>query len=142
MAKDPRPSRPRRSARFFLNVDLEVESTHGLSALIEALEPTAYSVERPPGRACFELNSAIAPRSPEPLIRKFARLIADLPPAARKEWQSASKRVFDIGMQSRRVPFQEAHRLTPETLSAVLAIGAELAITIYALAPEDDARPG
>jgi len=35
-----------------------------------------------------------------------------------------------------------SHRLTLKTLSAIQAIGDELAITIYALAPEDDAMPG
>ena len=131
----------RGSAKFFLNVDLELESEGSMDALVAALEPVAYSLERPAGLACFELTAAIDQQTPEPLIQEFARLIAALPTQARAEWDRASRRVFDIGLQSGRQPFQEAHRLQPETLEAVLAIGAEIAITIYALDPADDPSP-
>lgn len=142
MAKASKAKRSRPRAKFFLNVDLEVASKHSLSALIEALEPAAYSMERPPGRAAFELSTANTGVGPGPLIRKLARLIGNLPPAARAEWQRASKRVFDIGLRSGREPFHEGYRLDPVTLAAVQAIGAELVITIYSFQPEDDEASG
>ena len=137
MEHERKPSN-RSRAKFLLNVDLEIESGESLDALVRALAPFAHSLERPAGRACFELNSASDPHTAEPLIQEFTRLIATLPPEARAEWDRATKRVFDIGLQSGRRPLHETHRLQAETLEAILAIGAEIAITIYALDPRDD----
>ncbi len=125
-------------ARFFLNVDLDIESSGDLLPLVQALEPHAYSLERPPGRASFELAEPVSPTTPEPLILEFVRAVRALPPAARAVWSHARKRVLDIGIQSGRRPYQETHRLQPETLRAVADVGAEIAVTVYSLAPEDD----
>lgn len=122
----------RRAPGFFLNVDLDLDSPDDLRPLVAALAPNAYSLERPEGRATFELNQPASPLSPESLILEFVRVIGDLPLAARSLWDAASRRVFDIGFQSGDLPLQETHRFAPETLSAIAAIGAELAITIYA----------
>jgi hypothetical protein len=124
--------------RFFLNVDLELESSHDLHPLIRAFEPVAYALERPAGRACFELDSAVDFDDPEPIILEFVRLVNDLPADARIAWDRASRRVFDIGFQSERQPFQQTHRIAPQTLQAVGAIGAELAVTVYALDSADE----
>jgi hypothetical protein len=116
-------------------VDLELESSDDLSPLVMALDPHAYSLERPPGRACFELNEFDDAAGPEPIILEFVRLVTNLPPDARSAWDRASRRSFDIGLQSGREPFQETHHLAAETLKLVAAIGAEIAVTIYALEP-------
>lgn len=123
--------------QFFLNVDLDIEMDGEPSALIRALQPHAYSLERPPGRVSFELGSPVAPESPDPLIREFIRLIKLLPPDARAVWDRASRRVFDIGIQSLRRPFSETHRVTVETLREAAEVGAEIAVTVYALAHEE-----
>ena len=136
-ASESKPSRDS-AARFFLNVDLDIESTADLTPLVEALEPHAYSLERPPGRASFELNGSVSPMNPEPLILEFVRLVRGLQQSARAVWTGASRRVLDIGIQSRRRPMQDAYRLAPETLRAVAEVDAEIVVTIYALDPEDD----
>jgi hypothetical protein len=95
----------------------------------------------------FDLGEVIAERrltfqaaatGPEPLILGFVRLVNDLPPPVREIWNRASRRVFDIGMQSSRRPFQETHRLAPATLRAAADVDAEIAVTVYALLSEDD----
>lgn len=123
--------------RFFLNVDLDIETAIEPLALVQALEPHAYALERPPGRASFELNSPVSPRSPEPLICEFVRLVRLLPSDAREIWDRASRRVFDVGIQSLRQPFSESHSLSVETLRQVVEVGAEIAFTVYSLAQED-----
>jgi hypothetical protein len=125
---------------FFLNVDLDIESSEDMAPLAAALEPHAYELERPPGRASFELGEPVSPRAPEPLIREFVRLVEALPPAARAIWDRAQARVFDIGIQSSRHPFQETHSIGPDTLRAAAAIGAGITVTVCGLAPEDDAE--
>ena len=124
--------------QFFLNVDLDVETDVDPAPLISALEPYAYSLERPSGRASFELHRPVAPWTPEPLVREFVRLIKRLPPDAREVWNRASRRVFDIGIQSLRRPFSETHRMTPATLREASEIGAEIAFTAYSLATDDE----
>ena len=124
-------------SRLFLNVDLDVESTADLTPLVEALAPYTFALERPAGRASFELNEPVMPTDPEPLILEFVRLVKALPSSARALWDGASRRVFDIGIQSGRRPLQEAHHLAPTTLLAAAEVGAEIAFTIYALAVEN-----
>jgi hypothetical protein len=130
------PLRKLGDERFFLNVDLDVESPDDLRLLANAFEPDAYSLERPSGRASFELNVAQSPTGPEPVILEFVRLVNRLPPPARAIWDRASKRTFDIGIQSGRRPSRETHNLSVDTLRAVADIGAEIAITIYAVSAD------
>lgn len=127
-------------SRFLLNVDLEIESTDDLKPLIDAFEPDAFSLERPAGRACFELISEVTPEDPERLILDFVRLVNNLPPSPRSIWDRASSRVFDVGLQSARQASPDSFRFKQQTLQAILGIGAEIAVTIYALDPADDAR--
>jgi uncharacterized protein DUF6968 len=134
------PTQLKRSAlaQFFLNVDLDVETDVNPAALVQALAPDAYSLERPPGRASFELGLPVAPSTPDPLIREFVRLVKQLPPDAREIWERASRRVFDIGIQSRRRPFSETHSIAVETLRDAAEVGAEIAFTAYSLAVDDE----
>lgn len=128
--------------RFFLNVDLDVYSSEDLAPLVAALEPNAYSLERPPGRASFELSEPVSPTTPEPLILEFVRLVKGIPPQARALWDRAERRVFDIGIQSGRRPIQEGHHLGPDTLRAAAEIRAEVAFTIYSLAEDAPEQTG
>jgi hypothetical protein len=123
-----------KDVQCFLNVDLDIESAEDLTPLIDALSPYAITLDRPPGMATFELEDS-SPTSPEPLIEEFVRLVKALPPDARALWEGASRRVFDIGIESVRGPAQEVHRLSPRTLRAAAAVGAEIALTIYGSHP-------
>jgi hypothetical protein len=126
------------SPEFFLNVDLDIESTDDLAPLARAFGERVFVLERPGGRASFELSEPVSPTEPDALILEFARMVNALPPAARGVWDRATRRALDIGIQSgHRPPNQATYRLTPETLRAAADIGAEIAITVYALLPED-----
>ena len=133
---------PEKPTLRFINVDLDVESADELRPLIDAMDPHAYSLERPPGQASFEVNEP-SPNDPEDVILDFIRIVKSLPPAARKVWDAASKRVFDIGLQSGRDPFRQSYSIGIETLRQATDIGAHIAITIYAVElPEYDAAVG
>jgi hypothetical protein len=137
-AERERPGRT--PEQFLLNVDLDLELAVDPEPLIRALEPFAYSFERPAGRASFELNSPVAPTSPEPLIIEFLRLVREMAPDARAVWDGATRRVFDVGFRSLRQPFSETHAFSVNTLAAVAEAGAEIAFTVYSLAEEDDEK--
>jgi hypothetical protein len=125
------------SPEFFLNVDLDIESTDDLAPLAHAFGARVFVLERPEGRASFELSEPVSPTEPDALIHEFVRMVNALPPATRGVWDRASKRTLDIGIQSGHGPPNQAtYRLTPEALRAAADIGAEIAITVYALSPE------
>lgn len=128
---------PERPTLRFINVDLDVESAEELRPLVDAMEPHAHSFERPPGLASFEINDPL-PNDPEVVILEFIRIVKSLPPAARKVWDGASRRVFDIGLQSGRQPFRQSYGIGIDTLREVTGIGAHVAITIYALDPAEE----
>ena len=111
-----------------------------MSPLVQALEPHAYSMERPPGRVAFELNAHASPTDPEPLILEFVRIVKGLPAEPRGLWDRASNRVFDIGIQSGHRPIQEAYHLACSTLREVGEVGANIGITVYAADPKDCVR--
>ena len=112
-----------------------------LTPLVQAFEPFAYSLEREPGRASFELNEPAEPMLPAALISEFVRLVNGLPSPARLVWDRAARRVFDIGAQSRRHPFSETYSLDAELLRGAGEIRADVAITLYALAEDDGPEP-
>jgi len=120
-----------------MNVDLDVESAEDLRPLIDALEPHTFSFDRPAGQASFEVNDP-SPKDPEVVILELVRLVKSLPPAARQVWDAASRRVFDIGLRSSRRPPAQRFNLGGATLREVASIGADVAITLYAVDPADD----
>jgi len=124
----------------FLNVDLDIESADDLTVLASAFAPLAYALERPTGRASFELNDPEMSKDPESVILEFVRRVNDLPRSAREVWDRASRRVFDIGVQSGRRPSQLTHRVSSHTLRAVADVGAAIAVTVYAVMPDDETR--
>lgn len=124
----------------FINVDLDVYSSEELRPLVEAIEPHAYSFERPPGQASFEVNEA-SPTDPEAVIREFIRIVKSLPPPARQVWDRASKRVLDIGLQSGRQPFCVSYSISAATLREATDIGADIAVTMYAVDPAEEEPP-
>lgn len=128
---------PERPTVRLINVDLDVDSSADLQPLVDAMEPHTFSLDRPPGRASFEVLDP-SPSDPEAVIREFIQLVQSLPPAARRAWDAASKRVFDIGLQSGRHPFSQSYIIGPETLRDALDLGAHIAITLYAVDPADE----
>ena len=125
-------SRPR-----LINVDLDVDSTEDLRPLIDAMEPHTFSFDRPPGRASFEVKDP-SPTDPETVILEFIELVKSLPPAARKSWNAASRRVFDIGLESGRERPEQIYDIGLETLRQATALGAHIVITLYPVDPEED----
>jgi hypothetical protein len=129
-----------RGAPRFMNVDLDVWSSQDLRPLTEAMEPHVFSFERPPGQASFEVNDP-APNDPELVIREFIRIVKSLPPAARAAWDGASKRVFDIGLQSGRQPPGMSYGIGAETLQEAADLKTDLVITLYPADPAEDDSP-
>lgn len=71
---------------------------------------------------CVDLRKTLA---------QCVALVNGLPPAARRTWSGAPRRVFDIGLQAGMKP-HETHWTIPLDLIAALAkVGGEVGLTVY-----------
>ena len=116
----------------FLNVDLEVRSPTDLQPLIDDLGEDVVNLHA--GRvhdhhlATFE---ATVTGDANHLIGYFCGLVDNLAPEARRSWDEAFSKVFDIGYEAGVGPKSYESDLQPETVAAVARVGAAIRVTIY-----------
>jgi hypothetical protein len=140
----------------FINVDLEVWSQTDLAAFGEAVREVAFVLYSGKIRRRFLVSlECRLPRasSPEATIWALLKIVAALPPAARRDWKAAQSRVFNVGyeggefitpLRERPVgsgrwyaanPAQAAEpceaSFSPKVLDAVARVGGTITTTIY-----------
>ncbi len=124
------------NATTFLNVDLDLYARADLTPLVRAFgERVSVLFVGKDGRrysAHLELRSNRHSQNPDLCIRRFVALVRRLPPSARKHWNNATVREFNIGTQAWTTPHAFELRLRPETVAAVAHVGAQIGITVYA----------
>jgi len=117
----------------FLNVDLDIWSLTSLDSLVEAFGK--HVVVLAAGRegrrygAHFELS--IESDNADLLLRRFVKRIDRLPSSARRVWNQARSREFNLGIQAASKPHSFELGLQPETLAAVARVNARIGITVY-----------
>lgn len=119
----------------FLNVDLELESKHDISALVGDLEKRALVLhyDQDETRHLARIEAKEDNATPDQAINALCELIESCSKAALKQWLSCSRRTFDLGFNSGHTPkcFNEA--LHADTLLRISAIGAGIEFTLYGL---------
>jgi hypothetical protein len=136
----PKKSAPKKSATtppeptHFLNVDLEIGSRGKLDVLAAELSSRLFELYRGKvgqlDRAHYEI-SAMTPTA-DVTIRALVRILKKLTPAARRVWNSARVRDFNIGIQAGATPRSAELAIEPKTLQQITALGGRIVITIYA----------
>ena len=118
----------------FLNVDLDVYSRSNLEPLVAAFGKRVVVLHVGRRRQGYEAHLEIAgnARTADAVIRKFASLIHSLPGPARKLWDTAKRRDFNVGLQAGMQPFALEFSLEPETVQAAASLNARIVITVYA----------
>jgi hypothetical protein len=72
------------------------------------------------------------PRTADATANELVEQVNAFPSLARRSWDLASKRTFDIGVQGGIGPRAfEKVQLSPETLARVASIGARIKLTVY-----------
>jgi hypothetical protein len=124
----------------FLNVDVDVRSSTPLEALVHALKGriSVHYVGRV-GRSFHARFALSGPRTAEVAVRRLAKLIDALPRAARKAWDGAKMRVFDVGFQGGMRPHSAEHDLSASAVAAVARLKGSIRVTLY-VAPGVEAR--
>ena len=122
--KDPHP--------HFLNVDLDIYSKSDLQPLVIALGDRVFVLYLGRPRRTFEAHLEVSKLigSPESTIREFCKLIQKLPRPAKRLWDGAKIRRFDVGIDS--VPKGTYwFEISKETVAEVAKLHATIAVTVY-----------
>jgi len=122
-------------ATHFLNVDLELKSRVDLGPLLAAVDEKMVVLHMRKVRgvqyASLELYQFSRYVKPETCVARFVQLVRRLRPPARRVWDAALQRRFDIGIQAVPSGSTYATHITAATARGVAEVGAEIAITVY-----------
>jgi hypothetical protein len=118
----------------FHNIDLLLVGRFDRKPLLAALRDDVFVLHedaRFDNKKCLILE-ALAPGLD--LTRTLTRLlkwVQGLPLPARRSWTAASRRVFDIGIQSGLKPHDSHWTIRRDQVAALAKVGAEVVLTVY-----------
>jgi hypothetical protein len=117
----------------FLNVDVDVRSRKPLEPLVAAFtdKVSLHYIGRQ-GRKYWAHFAPYSPKSPEAAIRALAAMVGRLPGAARRLWDGADERVFDIGIQAGLRPHNGEYQLSDASVALIARLGGSIKVTVYA----------
>lgn len=127
-----------RAGTQFLNVDLDIFAKVPLDAIVEAFGDDVIVLHA--GRrgrrysAHVELGSsgAESARQADRVVRQLVRLVERLPRKARRLWNLADAREFNLGIEAAAKSPAFELRLQPATLEAVANVNGRIVFTVYA----------
>ena len=122
----------------FLAIDVDVRSRRSLAPLARAWSwsyQPRNADERPDPRWLI-LHPRRVVVSAETTAKELLRNVSALRGEARRCWEQAHRRTFDVGVQAGGPgrPFEDI-RLTAETLARIAAVGARIQVTVYPAEP-------
>lgn len=122
----------------YLNTDLELATQYNPAALLEAFAENELTPNwvRKETDSCWRMaleitESASLERNPAGTIEKMLAIIENLSGEARHVWETSSVRKFDIGYDCGDKPWAFSQVLPHSVLRRIVAVEAEIAITIY-----------
>jgi hypothetical protein len=122
----------------FLNVDLDILSTAPLEPLVTAFGKKVSVLYVGGDRRRYEAHLELASftRTADSVIRRFAKLVEGLPKPARRMWDQAHSRIFNIGIQSGFEPHSCEFLVSDAAVDAVARVRGSIIVTVYAAEPE------
>ena len=118
----------------YITIDLDVRSRRTLAPLLDAWSSAQTPAHTGKGSPRWlVLMCPTGGKNADDDALEFVRLVDRLPKAARRCWDLASKRTWDIGIQAGLAPQRlEEVTLETETLRAITRVGGRVQITLYA----------
>jgi hypothetical protein len=123
----------------FRNVDLDLRGTAGVRELVQALEPSMLVLYVTDTEASLEHREQ--PQSVEEGLHWLVQVVEKLPAEARRHWDACETRTMDVGIQADSKPLATLFPVSREAMAALLRIGAELLVTVYAPIQDGPAAP-
>lgn len=119
----------------YLNTDLEIESVHDLSRIVEEFGEDVIVLHhgeiRGYNHALFEMPTGDI--GADELINSFCLLVESLPKEVREIWDGCCSRIFDIGYESGLTPHSFRSEIRASTIQRVAQIGASIVVTVYSV---------
>lgn len=118
----------------FLNIDLMIGGTFDRKSLVRALGHDVFALHE---RVQIDgLDSLVVELNVPNLdltstLDRLLGWVQGLPRPARREWDRASRRTFDIGLAAGKHPHCSTWTVSPGQVAALAKLGAEVAITLY-----------
>jgi len=126
----------------FLNVDVDVWSRSSLQAVVDALGTKVLvhhvGLEGKEYGAHFS-HARSYQKDVDTLTRQRAGLVRKLPPLARKAWEKARVRDFNVGIRGGTRPSSCEFAIKADTVKLVAEVGGRIVVTAYA-APVEHAE--
>jgi len=138
------PQRPSDQHTQFLNVDVDVWSTADLRPLVAAMGKRIHVHHAGEERGAYATHFSLASadtRDANTRIRRLIALIEKLPSPARRLWDRARRRDFNIGIQAGVSPFSHDIALDETTVALVAGVRARIVVTTYAVEQDQRNRP-
>lgn len=125
---------PAAERTLFLNVDLDLYSRYDLSPLVNALgrKVAVLYLGRERGRYSAHLELAKHTKSADSTIWAFCRIIQSFSERERAMWGAVTLRSFSVGVQAGTEPASCDFVIRARTAKAAAALGAQIALTVYA----------
>lgn len=128
----------------YINTDLEIESKHCLSKIVEEFGEAVWVLHHGEIRgyqhACFEVSGSAG--GADEVINYFCSLVEYLPKEVRLIWDECCSRILDVGYEiSYEIgtsPSSFRSEIRASTIKRVAEIGASIVITIYPLSASTD----
>jgi hypothetical protein len=122
----------------FLNVDLDIESKHDISAIIKDFGDKVFILNDEPyyegsHNLSVELNDSWCQQDPETLILGYIELIKNFSDDAKDAWNKAHKKAFDLGYECGFQPYSINNQLSASTINAVASVNASIVFTLYSV---------
>lgn len=121
----------------FLNVDLEVGTRGALALLIAELSPRLHELHRGKirslNRVHYEVGGCVS--DADSTVKALIEAVQQLTTAARRIWDRAELRDFNIGIQGGIEPASIEIALATTTLAQVVALGGRVVVTVYPPCP-------
>lgn len=120
----------------FVNVDLDILSKNQLEGIVAKFkdndhEPLHYGDSERGWIATFEVSCGGNDGNPDSVINRFIEIIERFDPKAKKEWDDAHTKVFDIGYEVTGEYCRFREELKTKTISLISQYGASAVFTVY-----------
>lgn len=118
----------------FLNIDLNLFGLFEREPILAAMRDGVFVLH---DDAVIDNEPCLVLDVLEPgldLVKTLARLlewVEGLSPAARRSWEAASRRVFDIGIKSGMEPHERQWTIGKDQVAALAKVGGEVELTVY-----------